>query len=166
MVEVLIGIGSNLDQPLEQVKRAIATLGHHESCQQLRASSLYVSSPQGPQDQDDFVNAVVWTTTSLGPLGLLNMLQEVERSFGKVKKRHWGERVIDLDILFYGQKRVDHVDPNLRIPHAEALNRDFVVVPALEVAPNWRLPDGSLLADHQQTNKRFVTEKVPFVLVL
>ena len=145
---VLIGLGSNLDSPVKQIQAAIHTLSLHKNIELIKASSLYESQPQGPQDQDHFINAVILIQTELEPGALLLLLQETERQQGKVKLRHWGERCIDLDILFVDQTSIKQTDPELIIPHIHALNRDFVLIPALEIMPDWRLPDQSQLKDH------------------
>jgi len=146
-IEAIIGIGSNLCEPKRQVQLAIQCLSQLAGMRVLAQSSLYVSSPQGPQDQDDFCNAVVLIDTQLTPSELLNSLQTIEREFGRVKTRRWGERIIDLDIIFYGHETIQQNDPDLRIPHPLALERDFVVTPTLEVAPSWTLPDGTPLSE-------------------
>ncbi len=144
----LIGLGSNLNNPVQQVQLAIRTLSLHKDIELIKASSLYESLPQGPQDQDRFINAVVLLQTHLEPKKLLLLLQDIESNQGKVKLRHWGERSIDLDILFIDQLTIEQEDPDLSVPHPYALSRDFVLVPALEIAPDWQLPDLSLLKDH------------------
>lgn len=146
---VLIGVGSNLCDPVIQVTQAIAALSSLPQTQLIRASSLYQSLPQGPQDQDRFCNAVALVATSLTPSELLLAVQAIEQRFGRIKVRHWGERIIDLDILFYGQHTIRLHEPELSIPHLHALSRDFVLLPALEICPDWRLPDGSLLASQR-----------------
>lgn len=98
----------------------------------MSASSLYASEPQGPQDQPDFVNAVAKIKTQLSATSLLATLQNLEKELGKVKKRHWGERVIDLDILLYGSVTIQ--TSILTIPHPEITRRDFVLLPLSELA--------------------------------
>lgn len=156
MTNVLIGIGSNLEGPKDQVRKAISTLKDVPDTVLLKASSLYSSKPQGPQDQDDYVNAVALVSTNLSPIQLLLALKNIEAQFGRVKKRHWGERIIDLDIVFYGQDEVELLDPDLVIPHREALNRDFVVMPALEIAPDWVLPNGERLESYQTFSNSYL----------
>ena len=111
-------------------------------------SSLYLSQPQGPQDQPPFINAVSLMHTTLDPVSLLLALQAIEQQMGRIKTRHWGERVIDLDLIFYGQRQVSNADPALTVPHPHALERDFVVLPLLEIAPDWQLPNGDYLSAH------------------
>ena len=158
--EVLIGLGSNLDNPQQQVINAIEAIKEVEGISFQRRSSLYESSPQGPQDQENFYNAVILVSTYLLPEDLLLSLQKIEQNFGRIKKRHWGERVIDLDILYYGQSTINIETPDLHIPHLHALTRDFVIIPALEIAPNWLLPDGTPLKNYQETCLNHALTKV------
>ncbi len=149
--DVLIGLGSNLDNPQQQVTKAIEAIKNVNGISLQKASSIYESSPQGPKDQENFCNAVILVRTYLPPEALLLNLQGIENDFGRIKTRHWGERVIDLDILYYGQSTIDIQTPDLHIPHLQALTRDFVIIPVLEITPDWRLPDGSPLKDYQET---------------
>jgi len=144
----LIGLGSNLNSPIDQIKSAISNLENLPLTTLLAKSSLYESLPQGPQDQENFINAVVLINYLGTPEQLLEALQEIEQQQGRVKNRHWGERTIDLDILFFGQKRVTSLNPDLTIPHPHALSRDFVVLPAIEIAPDWILPNNKKLSDY------------------
>lgn len=146
MYRVLIGLGSNLDSPVHQIKTAIERISSHACISMVKCSSFYESLPQGPQDQNSFINAVIALDTELEPAALLAFLQSIEQSQGRIKTRHWGERTIDLDILFIENQIVDIQLPDLIIPHPHALTRDFVLIPALEIAPDWRLPDGTLLS--------------------
>ncbi|MDF1760941.1 MAG: 2-amino-4-hydroxy-6-hydroxymethyldihydropteridine diphosphokinase [Coxiellaceae bacterium] len=132
MERVYIGIGSNLEKPIEQVYEAVVSMMELGSTEWCGVSSLYISKPQGPQDQPDFVNAVVAVDTELSPRELLQILQAAEQQQGRVKNRHWGERIIDLDILLYGNEVVN--EPDLVIPHPRMEERPFVMVPLLEVA--------------------------------
>ena len=135
--DVLIGLGSNLNDPKKQLLNAIDKIRLISDIAVLAQSSLYESSPQGPQDQENFYNAVILVSTNLPATSLLKSLQEIENDFGRIKTRRWGERVIDLDILFYGQNEIQSISPDLTIPHLQALTRDFVIIPALEIAPQW-----------------------------
>lgn len=145
MYRVLIGLGSNLDSPIEQIHRAIDTIAEHKANRVSACSSLYESLPQGPQDQDNYINAVICVETALDPEALLGFLQSIEQHQGRIKTRHWGERCIDLDILFIEGATTPLKLPHLIIPHPHALSRDFVLIPALEIAADWVLPDGSPL---------------------
>ena len=145
--QAIIGIGSNLNGPAKQVQHAVDRLSQLTNIALVKQSSLYTSSPQGPQDQQDFCNAVVLVQTELSAVELLLELQALEAEFGRIKTRHWGERIIDLDIIFYGQDVVEKKSPDLVIPHPFALKRDFVLIPTLEIAPEWVLPDGTPLVE-------------------
>ena len=134
--DVYIGMGSNLAEPSAQIQRAFQFLEQSAWMRQGRLSPLYISRPQGPQDQPDFVNAVAFFQTQYSPLALLDQLQSVESTLGKVKTRHWGERLIDLDLLLYGQHE-SHCD-RLDLPHPMMHQRDFVLVPLLDIAPELR----------------------------
>ncbi len=146
MYQVLIGLGSNLQDPVAQIKRAMNTLSAHSHITLIKHSSLYSSLPQGPQDQNTFINAVICISTTLAPQQLLQVLQSIEQDHGRIKTRHWGERCIDLDILFIDQLTLHLKTPDLVVPHPHALTRDFVLIPALEIMPLWKLPNGELLA--------------------
>lgn len=147
-MKVLLALGSNLDAPISQITNAIDAIGKQQGITLLEEASLYSSSPRGPQDQDDYVNSAVLVETELSPEKLLATMQGIEQDFGRVKTRVWGERVIDIDIAFYGSEIVCLNEPDLQIPHKEALIRDFVLVPCIEIAPDWVLPDGSGLKQH------------------
>lgn len=140
MTEVLayVGLGSNLDNPESQIRVAmdrLAALPH--SCLQA-CSSLYCSAPMGPQDQPDYVNAVVGLSTALGPHALLDELQAVEHAQGRIRTRHWGPRTLDLDMLLYGEDVL--TTERLRIPHPGIAQRNFVLYPLAEISPQLEIP--------------------------
>ena len=137
-VEAAIGLGSNLDDPAAQVEQALAALDTLPHTRLVKRSRLYRSRPQGPQDQPDFVNACAVIETALGPEALLDALQAIERQMGRVRQRHWGERVIDLDLLLYGELTL--ATPRLTVPHPWMHRRDFVLVPLADIAPDWPVP--------------------------
>jgi len=128
-----IGIGSNLKDPAERCREAVQTLGTIPDIRLLRSSSLYRTEPVGPQDQPWFVNAVAEIRTVLAPRPLLEALREIERNMGRSGETKWGPRVIDLDLLLYGQEVVR--EEGLVIPHPELHRRRFVLVPLCELAP-------------------------------
>jgi|TARA_B110000503_G_scaffold100357_1_gene150161 2-amino-4-hydroxy-6-hydroxymethyldihydropteridine diphosphokinase len=145
MVNAYIGLGSNLDNPKGHVKQALEELRNLPQSQLRLASKLYLSKPVGPQDQDDFINAVVLLVTALEPLALLDELQAIEQQHQRVRERHWGPRTLDLDLLLFGDQRIQH--PRLTVPHAELSKRDFVIGPLLELCPELVLPDGTLVQE-------------------
>ncbi|EWH02127.1 2-amino-4-hydroxy-6-hydroxymethyldihydropteridine diphosphokinase [Halomonas sp. BC04] len=139
-VDVYVGLGSNLDDPASQVNRALETLGALPLTQRVGVSSLYASRPVGPQDQPDYINAVAHLATRLSPLALLDQLQALEQRHRRVRRRHWGPRTLDLDLLLFGKRVIE--TPRLRVPHPEMSARPFVMVPLAELAPALTLPDG------------------------
>jgi 2-amino-4-hydroxy-6-hydroxymethyldihydropteridine diphosphokinase len=145
VVAAYIGLGSNLDQPSTQVQVAIRELGELPGSVLERASSLYESAPLGPQDQPDFVNAVVRLKTSLAPELLLDALQRIEQRHGRIRAQHWGPRSLDLDILLYGDRRVQ--TSRLRIPHPQLARRNFVLCPLAEIAAGLTIPGLGSVAD-------------------
>ena len=135
---VYIGLGSNLEQPREQVKRALRSLAELPQTKLLADSGFYVSKPMGPGDQPDYVNAVAELETVLDAETLLGYCQSIERQQGRIRQRHWGERTIDLDVLLYGQAQIDTAD--LTIPHPGIGMRDFVYLPLLKISPDIVIP--------------------------
>ena len=98
----------------------------------------------GPQDQPNYLNAAVQLLTDLAPLALLDELQRFEQESGRVRLRHWGERTLDLDLLLYGQEQIQH--ERLTVPHAGVMERDFVLIPLLDLDAELQLK-GQLLKD-------------------
>ena len=133
-----LGLGSNLanelGSPMVHVQQAIDGLIQHEGIHNVRVSSFYASAPMGPQDQPDFINAVVELETSLAPLALLDVCQALEQSAKRARVRHWGERSLDVDLLLYGQAQI--AEPRLTVPHAGLGERNFVLIPLQELAPD------------------------------
>ncbi|MBA2780363.1 2-amino-4-hydroxy-6-hydroxymethyldihydropteridine diphosphokinase [Billgrantia kenyensis] len=140
LVDAFVGLGSNLDNPVAQVRRALEELGKLPLTQRIAASRLYASRPVGPQDQPSFVNAVALLRTRLSPLALLDQLQALEQRHRRVRQRHWGPRTLDLDLLLYGNDVLSL--PRLKVPHPEMTNRAFVMIPLAELSPAAWLPDG------------------------
>ena len=138
-VVAYIGLGSNLITPEAQIataRQAINALAH---VQEYAFSSLYRSPPMGPQDQPDYVNAVMAVKTDLSPMQLLRCLQKIELDQGRVRKdERWGARTLDLDILLYGEEVIDV--PDLIVPHYGLAERAFVVYPLQEIAPTIHVP--------------------------
>ncbi|WKE66308.1 2-amino-4-hydroxy-6-hydroxymethyldihydropteridine diphosphokinase [Gallaecimonas kandeliae] len=139
-----IGLGANLDAPARQLWQALHHLAALPQSRLLQCSSFYASKPMGPQDQPDYVNAVAVLETGLEPLALLDALQAIEERQGRVRQRRWGERTLDLDLLLFGDQRLDL--PRLQVPHYGLKDRDFVLLPLWELAPELVLPDGQPLA--------------------
>lgn len=145
MPRCYIGIGANLNGPEQQILTAISALSALPHSQLVAVSSLYGSKPLGPQDQPDYLNAVAAIDTLLEPLALLDLLQQQEQQQGRIKKRHWGERNIDLDILLYDDLILR--TERLNIPHHELDKRSFVIMPLSEIRPDLKLPDGRAITE-------------------
>ena len=127
-----IGLGSNLDEPAQQVLKAIERINSHGQIELKAQSSLYKTEPFGQIEQDWFINAVIEVRTSLPPHALLKVLLETEKSMGRVRKEKWGPRTIDLDLLLYEDLVVQ--EENLTLPHPGIPERGFVLVPLDEIA--------------------------------
>jgi 2-amino-4-hydroxy-6-hydroxymethyldihydropteridine diphosphokinase len=149
-VIVYIGLGSNLSTPAEQIKDARQAIDVLAGVQEVAFSSLYRSPPMGPQDQPDYVNAVMAVETDLPAIKILRCLQKIELDHGRVRKdERWGARTLDLDILLYGDQRINL--PDLIVPHYGLAERAFVLYPLQEIAPALQLPslgDISILVEH------------------
>ena len=134
-----VGIGSNLDGPANQVKDAIGLLGEVPGIRLVAASSLYRSGAFGGIEQPDFVNAVVAVLTTLTPGELLAELQAIESRQGRERDElRWGPRVIDLDLLVYSAEKIDASE--LTLPHPGIGERNFVLLPLAEIAPDLAVP--------------------------
>ncbi len=143
-----IALGSNLNDPAQQLRNALETLNAAAHCRLVAVSAFYQSSPLGPQDQPDFVNAVARVETTLTPFQLLDLLQEIEQKQGRVRLRRWGERTLDLDLLLFDNLMI--YSQRLTVPHYAMTERQFVIQPLWEIAPHLRLPNGQRLADIQR----------------
>jgi 2-amino-4-hydroxy-6-hydroxymethyldihydropteridine diphosphokinase len=134
-----IGVGSNLDDPRKQVIQAFTELATLPTTRVILTSPIYVSRPFGPVKQGDFANAVVGILTQLEPRALLAGLRSLEAARGRPEPRErWGPRIIDLDVLVYGRERLD--DPELTLPHPGIVERNFVLYPLADIAPDLDIP--------------------------
>jgi len=146
MIEVYIGLGSNLALPEEQLQAACVSLAALPDSELIRCSSLYRSQPMGPQDQPDYVNAVALITTLLSPDTLLQQTQLIENQQGRIRKAdRWGPRTLDLDMLLFGRQQINN--DYLTVPHCGMKQREFVLYPLFEIAPDLILPCGDKLSD-------------------
>lgn len=130
-VEAFIGLGSNLNDPVQQIADARQAIAAIPGIEEKAFSALYRSQPVGPQDQPDYINAVMLIQTRLVAEDLLAALQGIENRQGRVRGVRWGARTLDLDILLYGQEHID--TENLTIPHREMAHRAFVLYPLHDV---------------------------------
>ncbi len=139
MTLCFIGLGSNLGESCEQLRRALADLDRLPGTQLLQHSSFYRSAPVGFLDQPDFVNAAAKISTTLTPQQLLSALLDIERHHGRERTFVNAPRTLDLDVLLYGDLQID--EPELTIPHPQMHLRAFVLQPLLEMAPDCFIPD-------------------------
>ncbi len=134
-----VGIGSNLDSPRDQIERAVAALAAIEDTVLVRTSPLYCSAPLDGSDQPDYINAVSALLTRLDAESLLKSFQEVERAQGRSRDgEKWGPRTLDLDLLVYSGASIDK--KHLKVPHPGIRERNFVLLPLLDIAPHLRIP--------------------------
>ena len=146
MEQVYIAVGSNLGEPLEQAHQAITALNAIPGSRVAATSSIYRTRPLGPQDQPDYLNLVVLLETALEPEALLNFTQKIELDLGRVRKaERWGPRTLDLDIMLFGQRVIN--TPRLTVPHYGLKEREFMLYPLNDIAPNLIFPDGELLSE-------------------
>jgi 2-amino-4-hydroxy-6-hydroxymethyldihydropteridine diphosphokinase len=140
-----IGLGSNLGSPVKQLEQALAAIDRHSQMALVTHSHFYSSSPMGPQDQPDYVNAVCKIKTSLQPQDLLSTLQIIENLQGRERLGdRWGPRTLDLDILLYND--ISLKTRHLTLPHYGMREREFVLVPLFEISPDLIMQDGRSLA--------------------
>ena len=137
MAIAYIALGSNLGDKEKNLRRALLLLTQ-QGVEVVRVSSFISTEPYGVTDQPQFLNAVACVRTSLAPLALLDVLLATELAMGRVRLRHWGERNIDLDLLLYEDVVLDL--PRLHLPHPDMQNRDFVLLPLAEIAPELKHP--------------------------
>ncbi len=134
-----VGIGSNLDSPQNQVERAIDALAAIENTVLVRTSSFYRSAPLDGSEQPDYINAVSALLTRLDAGSLLGILQEIEKAHGRTRgAEKWAPRTLDLDLLVYSGASID--DKELKVPHPGIGERNFVLLPLLDIAPHLSIP--------------------------
>lgn len=134
-----IALGSNLGRKRDNIARAIQLIAALPGVKINKSSSLYETEPWGKTDQEKFLNQVIAVETSLQPAELLRELQNIEIKMGRQRKEKWGPRIIDLDILLYGNEVMD--DPHLTIPHPHLRQRLFVLVPLAEIGADLQFPE-------------------------
>ncbi|MBD2781870.1 2-amino-4-hydroxy-6-hydroxymethyldihydropteridine diphosphokinase [Xenorhabdus sp. 42] len=146
MTRVYIAIGSNLSEPLQQVENALAALKTIPDTLFVARSSFYRAKPMGPQDQPDFLNLAVALETQLPAEALLDHTQAIELAQGRVRKNErWGPRTLDLDIMLFGNQVIN--TERLTVPHYGLKQREFMLYPLAEIAPDLVFPDGEVLAE-------------------
>lgn len=145
MARAFIGLGSNLQDPAQQLQSALKALASIEGITQVTASPFYRSIAIGPGEQPDYVNAVAALNTKLNPIALLDALQDIEQSHGRVRGAlRWTARTLDLDLLLFDDVVIE--SERLTVPHPQIANRNFVLRPLWDLAPDLILPDGRAIA--------------------
>lgn len=139
-----IGLGSNMDDPLAQILTASKALEQIPHSRLLALSSCYRSAPLAGMNQPWYINRVAALDTDLMPEALLDALQAIEQQQGRNRTVRWAPRILDLDLLLYGEAIIN--TPRLRVPHPEMAQRNFVLHPLAELAGNLILPGGQTLA--------------------
>ena len=139
-IRVYIGLGSNLDSPVTQLRRAFIELAQLPHARDVQHSRFYRSKPLGPQNQPDYLNAVAALLTWLEPHELMRDLRRIEAAHGRRRSpgTRWGPRTLDLDLLLYGKLALRTQE--LTLPHPELHNRSFVLYPLAELAPDLMIP--------------------------
>jgi len=154
MVQAFIGLGSNLQQPLTQIHNALKELAQLPQSKLTKHSSLYETAPMGPPglsgqpdyEQPGYINAVAELATELAPEQLLDQLQSIENSHHRERGEvQWGPRTLDLDLLLYGDEIIE--TERLTVPHPGITERNFVLIPMVEISPELKLPDGRAIAE-------------------
>jgi len=156
-----IGIGSNLDNPGKQIKKAISALRHLSQDGTIDCSAIYQSVPMtknsdnktdtyNNNQQPDYLNAVVRIKTSLESLTLLDALQQIEKAQGRIRtEERWIARTLDLDLLLFDHQTINH--PRLTVPHYGLKQRPFVIYPLADLDANLVLPDGTTIIELLET---------------
>jgi len=136
--QALIALGGNIGDVLAHFRYARSALNALDGCHVVAASPVYRTPPVGPQDQDDYDNAVLLVHTALPPLALLDALHVIEQACQRERLVHWGARTLDLDMIDYAGQC--YHDQRLTLPHAEAHARAFVLLPLADLLPDWQHP--------------------------
>ena len=146
-IKAWIGLGANLGEPVVALRGALEALAALDACKLLRHSSLYRTTPIGPgvENQPDYINAVAELSTMLSAQALLDALFSIEAHFGRERSARNAARTLDLDLLLYGDTRID--TPSLVVPHPRMHERAFVLSPLAELAPQATIPGRGRVAD-------------------
>ena len=133
-----VGLGGNVGDAVATIRAALDALDQLPDTRLLARSRLYRTPAWGFEAQADFVNAVALLETSLDPRALLERMLDVERSFGRERRERWGPRILDLDLLLYGEAVI--AEPGLHVPHPHLHQRAFALLPLLDVTPEAVIP--------------------------
>ena len=165
MIKAFIGLGSNLNDPRTQVETALAELALLPRSKLTTFSALYETEPMGPADKPDlvqpgYINAVALLMTELEPEKLLDQLQSIENRHQRVRGEvQWGPRTLDLDLLLYGDETIN--TERLTVPHPGITERNFVLIPMVEIRPDLKLPDGRAIVDLPASHDQHGVKRCP-----
>lgn len=158
MALVYLALGSNLNMPHRQLTYALKHLQQFPRTQLHSRSKIYLTKPFGIKAQPKYLNMVVALKTRLSPYALLLICKKTEQKQCRVRKKTWGARSIDIDILLYDQKTIQN--RGLNIPHPQLTLRDFVIAPLLELSPNQCLPNGQQICFTPETTKTIIGRRL------
>ena len=145
MTRAYVGLGANLGQREETLREAVRILDRAPDVDVIAVSELRETEPVGPIAQPPFLNGAVALETALSARELLELLLDVERSLGRIREERWGPRVVDLDLLLYGDDAVD--EPGVEVPHPRLHERRFALEPLAELDPELELPGRGRVSD-------------------
>lgn len=161
MARFFLGLGSNLENPIEQLKKARKQLSQIKEIKEIKASSIYKTKPWGYLEQPDFFNAVIeYQSYNLEPYSLLDLILGIEEKMGRIRSFKYAARVIDIDLLTYGDLELKN--PKLTIPHPLIKERDFVLIPLLEIAPELEIKGQGLVKNLADKCDKIGVEKLIF----
>ena len=160
MAVALIALGSNLQQPEKQVSKAIKLLANTSGLRLIKASSLYATAPVGYDNQPDFINAVMQVATDIPAPQLMQLLLDIEQTFGRERPFPNAPRVLDLDLLDYEGMHLD--TELLKLPHPRMHERGFVIVPLAEIVPDFMLPQGKTVVEWMAESQHQDIRKIGF----
>jgi 2-amino-4-hydroxy-6-hydroxymethyldihydropteridine diphosphokinase len=149
-IDIGVSLGSNIGDKPANILRALALLEERKVLEITAVSPIYRTAPWGFCEQAAFANACALASTSLDPARLLDAIKAIETDMGRTESVRWGPRLIDIDILFYGDHELE--TPGLVLPHKEIFNRAFVLVPLAEIAPDLHLGGRSVAAAATHAN--------------
>lgn len=145
MIDAFVALGSNLNDPVEQLKRAVEEIRGLAQSTLEAVSSFYQTPPWGKTDQPDFINAVLKIKTQLSAATLMDLFLGLENKHQRQRKEKWEPRTLDCDLILYGQEVIN--EERLIVPHPGMKTRAFVLLPLFEIAPDVLLPTGEKIAD-------------------
>jgi 2-amino-4-hydroxy-6-hydroxymethyldihydropteridine diphosphokinase len=145
MTRAYVGLGANLGSREETLREAIVILDRAAGVDVLAVSELRETEPVGPIEQPSFLNGAVELETTLSARGLLDLLLDAERALGRIRGERWGPRVVDLDLLVFGDEAID--EPGLEVPHPRLAERTFALEPLAELAPELVIPGRGRVSD-------------------